>query len=166
MRSLSRRFTVIIGIAAMLAVAFVVEDAAHKGRADPAGPPPLDGEHLRKILKRLDEIGRTRPIPPKVTEQLGITKGDQVLNVREIAFERAGYQHGFYKGLEKGDDRLILAFRTPEKKWTAFLTDSRLNLVAAVTWDAGETPVSWQGEEAAHAFDNELAYWATIIDLL
>jgi hypothetical protein len=124
----------------------------------------LDGQQLRKILKRLDEGGRTRPLPAKVTAALGATKGDETLDVREIAFERAEHEHGFYKSLKPGDDRIILAFRTPEKRWTAFLTNSRLKLVAAVSWNAGETPTPWQGAEAARAFENELAYWAILAD--
>jgi hypothetical protein len=133
-------------------------------RAEPPDAPALDAEHLQKILKRLQETGRTRPIPSKVSEGLGATHGDQVLNVREIAFERAGYQHGFYRSID-GADRFILAFRTPDKKWTAFLTDTRLKLISAVAWDAGEKPVRWTGPEANQAFENELAYWATIADI-
>jgi hypothetical protein len=166
MRTLSRRSAVTVCTSVVLAVAMGLSGGASEGRAEPAKPPPLDGEHLQKILKRLDESGRTRPIPPKVTEQLGATKSGQLLNVRELAFERGGFQHGFYKSTENGDDHIILAFRTPGKKWTAFLTDSRLKLTAAVTWDAGETPVRWTGEEAVQAFDNELVYWATVIDIL
>ena len=89
----------------------------------------LDDSHLRKIFKRLDEAGRTREVPAKVTAALGVTQGDETLQVREVAFERAEYEHGFYKSLRPGDDRIILAFRTPEKKWTAFLTNSRLRLL-------------------------------------
>lgn len=162
---LSRRLTVFLSIAAMLAPAVELLTSTRDGLAETAPSPALDGERLQKILKRLQETGRTRPVPTKVTEQLGATKGDQVLNVREIAFERAGYQHGFYQSIEKGDDRLILAFRTPEKKWTAFLTDSRLRLISAVNWNAGETPTPWSGHDAEQAFDNELAYWATIIEI-
>jgi hypothetical protein len=124
----------------------------------------LDGQRLRKILKRLDEAGRTRPVPVKVTAALGATKGEEALDVREIAFERAEYEHGFYRGLKAGDDRIILALRTPDKKWTAFLTNSRLKLIAAVSWNAGEAPTRWQGAEASQAFENELAYWAILAD--
>ena len=126
--------------------------------------PALNGEQLRKILKQLEQAGRTRSIPAKVTAALGMTKGEETLDVREIAFERAEYQHGFYKGLKAGDDRIILALRTPDKKWTAFLTNSRLKLLVAVSWNAGETPTRWEGAEAAQAFENELAYWAILAD--
>jgi hypothetical protein len=84
--------------------------------------------------------------------------------VREIAFERAEFEHGFYKSLRAGDDRIILAFRTPDKKWTAYLTNARFELIAAVNWNAGETPTRWQGAEARQAFANELAYWAILAD--
>jgi hypothetical protein len=124
----------------------------------------LDDSHLRNIFKRLDEAGRTREIPAKVTAALGVTKGDETLQVREMAFERADYEHGFYKSLRPGDDRIILAFRTPQKKWTAFLTNSRLRLIAAASWNAGETPTPWKGAEAAQAFANELAYWAILAE--
>ena len=126
--------------------------------------PILGDEQLRKILKRLDEAGRTRPIPAKVTAALGATKGNETLEVREIAFERAAYEHGFYKGTKAGDDRIILAFRTPEKRWTAFLTNSRLRFIAAASWNAGEAPTPWEGAEANQAFVNELAYWAILAE--
>ena len=127
--------------------------------------PVLGAEQLQKILKRLEESGRTRPLPTKVTAQLWVTKGDATLTVREIAFEHAGYQHGFYKSLETGKDYLLLAFRTPEKKWTAFLTNSQLKLISAVSWDAGEMPATWSGREADQAFDNELVYWSTLAEI-
>jgi hypothetical protein len=124
----------------------------------------LGDEQLRKILKRLDEAGRTRAIPAKVTAALGATKGDETLEVREIAFERGAYEHGFYKSTKAGDDRIILAFRTPEKRWTAFLTNSRLRFIAAASWNAGEAPTPWEGAEANQAFVNELAYWAILAE--
>jgi hypothetical protein len=163
----SHRRTALAGALAFALVAAVAGAAtpcrAQAAKAEKAGA-ILDGEQLRKILKRLDEAGRTRSIPVKVTAALGATKGDETLDVREIAFERAEYEHGFYKSLKAGDDRIILAFRTPEKKWTAFLTGSRLKLLAAVSWNAGETPTRWEGAEAAQAFENELAYWAILAE--
>jgi hypothetical protein len=156
--------SIVTAIAVLAAVTCAaVPSLAQAPKAVTAGP-VLDREQLRKILKRLDEAGRTRVIPVKVTAALGATKGDETLDVREIAFERGDYEHGFYKGLKAGDDRIILAFRTPEKKWTAFLTNSRLKLVAAVSWNAGETPTRWEGAEASQAFENELAYWAILAD--
>jgi hypothetical protein len=135
-----------------------------QGAKAPQEGPILGDQQLRKIFKRLDEAGRTRALPAKVTAALGATKGDETLEVREIAFERAAYEHGFYKGVKAGDDRIILAFRTPEKRWTAFLTDSRLRLVAAVSWNAGEAPTPWKGADANQAFANELAYWAVLAE--
>ena len=137
--------------------------APRPGVAQDAGP-ILDEPHLRKIFKRLQEAGRTRTIPAKVSAALGATKGDETLEVREIAFARAEYEHGFYRSLRAGDDRIILAFRTPEKRWTAFLTDSHLRLIAAASWNAGEMPTRWEGAEAAQAFANELAYWAILAE--
>jgi|SRR5580700_3348390 hypothetical protein len=163
----SHRRTALAGPLAFALVAAAAGAAtpclAQAAKAEQAGA-ILNGQQLRKILKRLDEAGWTRPIPAKVTAALGATKGDETLDVREIAFERAEHEHGFYKGLKPGDDRIILAFRTPEKRWTAFLTNSRLKLVAAVSWNAGETPTRWEGIEAAQAFENELAYWAILAD--
>jgi hypothetical protein len=154
-------------------LATLVLSAAIPGPATPclaqtpgtaAARPALNGEQLRKILKQLEQAGRTRAIPSKVTAALGITKGEETLDVREIAFEHAEFQHGFYKSLKADDDRIILAFRTPDKQWTAFLTNSRFQLIAAVNWNAGETPVPSQGAEANQAFENELAYWAVLAD--
>jgi hypothetical protein len=152
----------------LLAVAALVLLTAVPGRggslrAQGSGP-ILDDSHLRRMFKRLGEAGRTREIPAKVTAALGVTTGDETLQVREIAFERAGNEHGFYKSLRPGDDHIILAFRTPDKKWTAFLTSSRLQLIAAASWNAGEAPTPWKGAEPAQAFMNELAYWAILAE--
>src|ERR1700736_3354654 len=86
---------------------------------------PLSKQQWAKIVKRMDENGQTRDLPFKVAEHLGLTRGAEVLTVRELAFEREGNQHGIYRSVDPKDDRIILAFRTPEKRWTAFLTDSR-----------------------------------------
>jgi hypothetical protein len=151
----------ILGIGlAMLAV--VTAGAAPK--ADHG--PPLGSEQWAKIAKRLAEAGTTRDLPFKVAESLGLTKGAEVLTVRELAFERQGYQHGIYRSLDPKDDRIILAFRTPEKRWTAFLTDTRFRLILAVVWNAGETPQRWPDDEALPAFNNELGYWSVIAELL
>jgi hypothetical protein len=126
----------------------------------------LSKEQWAKIVSRMDEGGQTRTLPFKVAESLGLTKGSETLTVRELAFERDGYQHGIYRSIDPADDRVILAFRTPEKKWTAFLTDTRFKLVTAVVWNAGEASSVWPASEAAAAFHNELGYWAVIVDLL
>jgi hypothetical protein len=130
------------------------------------GSTPLGKAQWAKIIKRMDENGQTRDLPFKIAESLGLTRGAEVMTVRELAFEREGYQHGIYRSIDPKDDRVILAFRTPEKRWTAFLTDSRFKLVLAVVWNAGETPERWPNEEAAPAFNNELGYWSVIADLL
>jgi hypothetical protein len=155
---------IVIAVALLAAVPGATDVCVAQASNAAKSAPILDDLHLRKILKRLDEAGRTRAIPAKVTAALGATKGDETLEVREIAFERADYEHGFYRSLRGGDDRIILAFRTPDKKWSAFLTNSRLRLIAATSWNAGEAPTPWKGAEAAQAFANELAYWAILAD--
>ena len=109
---------------------------------------------------------QTRILPFKVADHLGLTRGTETLSVRELAFEREGHQHGIYKSVAPGDDRIILAFRTPEKRWTAFVTDTQFRLASAIVWNAGETPVTWPNAEALPAFNNELTYWSVIADLL
>jgi hypothetical protein len=166
----ARHFAAISTVSLLLALvapSAVLPERLWQALAEPASkvPAPLDPGQLQKILKHLDEKGITRELPIKVTAQLGVTKGEETLIVREVAFERASYQHGFYKSLKAHDDHLLLAFRTPEKKWTTFLTNSKLKLIAAVSWNAGEMPEIWGGSEADQAFANELAYWATLAEL-
>jgi hypothetical protein len=154
------RAVAIVGIAcAMLAIA--TAGAAPKSDSGP----PLSQEQWAKIARRMAEAGTTRDLPFKVAESLGLTRGAEVLTVRELAFERQGYQHGIYRSVDPKDDRIILAFRTPDKRWTAFLADSRLRLVLAIVWNAGETPQRWPLDEALPAFNNELGYWSVIADL-
>jgi len=125
----------------------------------------LTPEQWAKIVKRMDGSGDTRVLPFKVAEHLGLTRGTEILTVHELAFEREGYQHGIYRNVDPKDDRVILAFRTPEKKWTAFLTDTRFKLISAIVWSAGSEPVPWPNNEALPAFNNELAYWSVLADL-
>src|SRR5216684_2937973 len=75
---------------------------------------PLSKQQWAKIVKRMDQNGQTRDLPFKVAEHLGLTRGAEVLTVRELAVEREGYQHGIYRSVDPKDDRIILAFRTPE----------------------------------------------------
>jgi len=128
--------------------------------------PVLSGEQWARIFKRMDERGQTRALPSKVSETLGLTRGSETMNVREIAFEREGYQHGIYRSLGATSDRIILVFRTPEKKWMAFLTDTRSQLKTAIIWDAGEQPVRWPNDQASPIFDNEIGYWSVLAELL
>jgi hypothetical protein len=126
----------------------------------------LTQEQWAKIVKRMDASGQTRTLPFKVAEGLGLTRGDETLTVRELAIDREGYQHGIYRSLASEDDRIVLAFRTPEKRWTAFATDTRFKLIAAIVWNAGEPPVPWAYDEALPAFRNEVGYWAILSDIM
>ncbi|HLH89040.1 MAG TPA: hypothetical protein VKX28_11320 [Xanthobacteraceae bacterium] len=151
---------VLVAIAALLS-APAGGDAAPK--ADSAVR--LTPEQWAKIVKRMDSSGDTRDLPAKVAVQLGLTKGTATFAVHELAFEREGYQHGIYRSVDPKDDRVILAFRTPEKKWTAFLTNTHFKLISAIVWSAGDEPVAWPASESLPAFDNELVYWSVLADL-
>ena len=153
----------ILGLACAVGLSFASASAAAP-KADAGAP--LSKEQWAKLAKRMAEAGTTRDLLFKVAESLGLTRGAEVLTVRELAFERQGYQHGIYRSVDPRDDRIILAFRTPEKRWTAFVADSRFKLTAAVVWNAGETPEPWATDEALPAFNNELGYWSVIADLL
>jgi hypothetical protein len=148
----------VVAIAALLA-------GAATGDAAPKTDALLTPQQWAKIAKRMETSGDTRDLPPKVAAHLGLTKGAETFAVHELAFEREGYQHGIYRSVDPKDDRVILAFRTPEKKWTAFLTDGRFKLVSAIVWNAGDEPAPWPPGEALPAFNNELVYWSVLADL-
>jgi hypothetical protein len=146
--------------------------AAEKKSAKPAPSislvegPTLTSEQFAKIKRRLEAFGKSGPINSKLTLALGATEGSEQMEVREVSFERDGYQHGFLQSLRFGDNRIIMLFRTPEKNWMAFLTNTRFTLLSAATWDAGEQPKPLTPKEASDAFANELIYWATLSELL
>lgn len=159
-KSLTRRaFAMLVVASAALLSASAAGDAAPKTEA------LLTPEQWAKIAKRMDTNGDTRVLPTKVAAHLGLTKGAETFTVHELAFEREGYQHGIYRSVDPKDDRVILAFRTPEKKWTAFLTNTHFKLVSAIVWSAGDEPVAWPASESLPAFDNELVYWSVLADL-
>jgi len=158
---LPRRALAILAIAA--AACLLVNSGS---RAAPkAESARLTPAQWAKIAKRMKTSGDTRVLPFKVAQHLGLTRGADVMTVRELAFEREGYQHGIYRNVDPKDDRLILAFRTPEKRWTAYLTNTRFELVVAIVWNAGSDPVPWPNREALPAFNNELTYWSVLADL-
>jgi hypothetical protein len=128
--------------------------------------PTLSTEQFAKIKRRLETFGKTRSISSKLTIALGATEGSVEMEIREISFDRDGYQHGFMQSRRFGDDRIIILFRTPEKSWMAFLTNTRFSLLSAAAWDAGELPKPLTREEATDAFANEIIYWATLSELL
>ena len=157
----STRRTFAIGIVVMAALL----SASAVGNAAPKTEALLTPEQWAKIAKRMDTSGDTRVLPTKVAAHLGLIKGTETFTVHELAFEREGYQHGIYRSVDPKDDRVILAFRTPEKKWTAFLTNTRFKLVSAIVGSAGDEPVAWPASESLPAFDNELVYWSVLADL-
>jgi hypothetical protein len=156
----SRPLALLVALIAALLSAAASGDAAPK--TDSAALAPAQ---WAKIVKRMDTSGDTRALPAKVAAHLGLTKGAETFAVHELAFEREGYQHGIYRSVDPKDDRVILAFRTPEKKWTAFLTNTRFKLVSAIVWSAGDDPVPWPESESLPAFNNELVYWSVLADL-
>jgi hypothetical protein len=165
MRTLpTRRAAALFAILGLVLAAAGASGGAAAPKAD--ADAPLSAAQWAKIVKRMDENGQTRDLPFKVAEHLGLTKGAQVMTVRELAFERGGYQHGIYRSVDPKDDRVILVFRTPEKRWTAFLADAHFRLVLAVVWNAGDSPERWPDAEALPAFNNELGYWSVLADLL
>jgi hypothetical protein len=153
-------------LALLVALIAALLSAAASGDAAPrADSTALTPAQWAKIVKRMDNSGDTRALPAKVAAHLGLTKGAETFTVHELAFEREGYQHGVYRSVDPNDDRVILAFRTPEKKWTAFLTNTRFELVSAIVWSAGDEPAPWPANEALPAFNNELVYWSVLADL-
>ena len=156
----------LLAAVALAAAAALSVPSAGRDVPKSAAVAPLSGEQWAKILKQMDQNGKTRTLPFKVAEHLGLTKGTESLTVRELAFEREGYQHGIYKSVDPKDERIILAFRTPEKRWTAFVTDIRFRLIGAIVWNAGETPVPWPNDQALPVFNNELGYWSVLAELL
>jgi hypothetical protein len=155
--------TLAIVAAAIVAALSLVALSRAAEKADSA---MLTKEQWAKIVKQMDQNGEVRDLPFKVAESLGLTKGSQIMTVHELAFEREGYQHGIYRSVDPADTRIIIAFRTPEKRWSAFVTDARFQLIAAIAWNAGETPVVWPKAEALPALRNELAYWSVIAELM
>ena len=155
---IARALAVVAAVVALSSAAMAAEKAETGA--------PLAKQQWTKIEKRMDEKGDVRVLPFKVADHLGLTKGTETLTVHELAFEREGYQHGIYRSVDPADQRIILVFRTPEKKWTAFVTDTRFQLLAAIVWNAGETPVAWPNADAMPAFRNELGYWSVLADLM
>src|SRR5258707_1092660 len=81
---------------ALAAAASLSVPSAGRDVPKSAAAAPLSGEQWAKVLKQMDQNGKTRTLPFKVAEHLGLTKGTETLTVREIAFERDGFQHGIY----------------------------------------------------------------------
>jgi hypothetical protein len=160
---LSRAKRALVVLAVAMALAPSVIPASLAAQNDAA---ILSKTQWAKIVKRMDQSGQVRTLPFKVAEHLGLTKGSETLTVHELAVERDGYQHGIYKSVDPGDDRIILAFRTPEKRWTAFVTDTRFGLLSAIVWNAGESPIPWPNDQALPAFKNEMGYWSVLAELL
>ena len=103
----------ILGLACAIGLSFASASAAAP-KADAGAP--LSKEQWAKLAKRMAEAGTTRDLPFKVAESLGLTRGAEVLTVRELAFERQGYQHGIYRsdlwrGWRDGNLRLQLSAR-------------------------------------------------------
>jgi hypothetical protein len=161
-----RHATCLFAAVALAAAAALSAPLACGAEPKAAAAALLSGEQWAKIRKQMDENGKIRTLPFKVAEYLGLTRGTETLTVRELAFERDGYQHGIYKSVDPKDERIILAFRTPEKRWTAFVTDTRFRLIGAIVWNAGETPVPWPNDQASPVFNNELGYWSVLAELL
>src|SRR5882762_6037048 len=103
----ARRAFAILAVAAAAALLDIPRARAER-KSNAAAP--LSSEQWAKILRRMEQEGRTRVLPFKVAEHLELTKGAETLTVRELAFEREGYQHGVYRSLNPNDDRIILAF--------------------------------------------------------
>jgi hypothetical protein len=149
----------------VVAVVALLSATASGNAAPKTASAALTPEQWAKIVKRMDTSGDTRALPAKVAAHLGLTKGAETFTVHELAFEREGYQHGMYRSVDPKDDRVVLAFRTPEKRWTAFLTTTRFKLVSAIVWNAGDEPAPWPASESLPAFNNELVYWSVLADL-
>jgi hypothetical protein len=152
--------------AALIVLAAIVTPifAFNVATADPTEA--ISPSEIAKILKRADETGRTRSLPSKLTEPLGASSGDETLSVQELVFEHDEYQHGFYRIMKPGDDRIILVLRTPEKDWVAFLADARFKLISSVGWHSGQIPMKTNVVDTRPLFNNEVAYWAALAEIL
>lgn len=145
-------------ILALLGILSVNSNAQTSSTA-PTPKPTLSADQQKKLATLRAAFGHDTVLDQLVTNALGITKGKEVLTLRQLTVDKHPIMHS-YIPLPDGGYLLVLADLDAAY---SYRLDAHLKLVTAVR-AAGNGPVAIPVPDAERNAEVELVFWAALAD--
>ena len=154
----------ILGVWAMLT--FASTDLQAQGTATNPAPtasipaPAWTAAQQKRIATLMSTYGKVGPLNTDVTAAFGLSKGNEVLSARQLAYIEPPFIHAYFS---LPDGSVLFVFRDSVTTRYYHL-DANLTLIAAVSKSPGQAPVVISSPDAERNAAAELRYWAVFAD--
>ena len=125
-----------------------------------AGKPILSADQQKKLLALMAAHGQDEPLDPAGTAALGISKGNEVLTLRQLGVNTPLGVHGY---IPLPDGGLMLGF-SDETASSNYRLDANLRLIAAISMSTKQAPIAIPMPDAERNVQTELTFWAALAD--
>lgn len=122
----------------------------------------LTADQVTVLSKLLNKYGKRQVLAKRVTDALGMTKGDERATVLELVAENGPVMHAY---IPLPDGGLFLGLMDAGNKYYDYRLDVSLTLVAAVSTSPGQPAVAIPMADAERDVRTQLAYWAHLSDI-
>jgi hypothetical protein len=153
-----------LAVSVMVTTAFLasppgVVGAPQSAAASDAPGQILTADRQRKLMALRETHGHDVALGSRVTAALGISKGDEVLTLRQLTFGKHPIFHSY---IPLPDGGVMLVFVDAAAAWS-YRLNARLMLIAAVSANGG-APIVIPTPDAERNVQTELAFWAALAD--
>ena len=122
--------------------------------------PTLTAAQQKKLATLMATYGLDSALSQRVTAALGLSKGDEVLTLRQLTSKADPNLHSY---IPLPDGGVLLIFVDSTAAWD-YRLDTNLKLVAAVSAVSGRPLVVIPISDAERNVQVELEYWAAVAD--
>ena len=140
--------------------AVAAPQAAASASAVSAPEPILTAAQQKALVTLMATYGHDIALNSGITAALGITKGNDVLTLRQLGVNAHPFGH-IYIPLPDGGFMLIFNNRVAP---ASYRLDANLKLIAAVSKNGNEAPVVIPVPDAERSVHTELTFWADVAD--
>jgi hypothetical protein len=121
----------------------------------------LTADQQKKIAALLATYGKDVALRSAVTAALGVSKGDEVLTLRQLTATETTHLLHAYIPLPSGG--VLIGLFDQATYWN-YRLDEHLKLIAAVSKQVGQPPVVIPMSDAQDKIQIELSYWTAVAD--
>lgn len=143
---------------AEIATPKVAEPKAVLAAIDPNAQSHISEANLHKVLARVAASRKAATAYKSVTRLLGITKGDEAIDLKAITKVVGDIRHTFAVSQKPGSDDILILTISPDGSTTVYLTNTKLVLRAACVVENGQ-PRLIVNEQAQAGFQSELKFY-------
>ena len=130
------------------------------GSAESIAEPSLTGDQQKKLAALMAAYGHDVALSQPVTDALGLSKGGEVLTLRQLTVDEHPELHTYIPLADRG----FIFFFIDTTAARSYRLDGNFKFVAAVSKKKGQEPVVIPISDAYRNVQAEIAYWAALAD--